>query len=94
MINSKKFERLVKALGEDTVQELNTLSPEDLKARIILAEMSVKSAQEELEANPKYQEIIEKIKAIREGFSFVKKRQKAITQYSLHLLEEKGLNNE
>lgn len=93
-MNNKKLEKLIKAIGPETATELESLSAEELKARIVVAEMAVKAAQDELEANPKYQELREGVKALSEGFKEVRKRQKGITQYSLQLLEEKGQSNE
>lgn len=88
MINDKKLEKIVKALGPDTVQELNALYQDKLPGVIVAAESSIKQATEELEANPKYQEIKESLKALSQGLREVKKRQNAIIQYALHRLEE------
>lgn len=90
MINAKKLEKLEKVLGEETVAALSQSQVDELERSIVKAEASVKEAQEELEANPKYQELKESLKALSEGLKDVKKRQRAIVQYALHLLEEKG----
>lgn len=88
MLSDKKLEKISKILGKDTIDSLNAQSVAELKNSIYVAEASIKDAVDELEANPKFQEIKESLKAISEGMKEVKKRQKAITQYSLHLLEE------
>lgn len=90
MLSEKKQEKLEKILGGDTLAELGLLSPEDLKAKIAQAEGIVKQAQDELEANEQYQALKQSAKDMSEGMREVKKRQKAIVQYSLHLLEEAG----
>lgn len=90
MLTDKKLERIEKILGKETVEEMKIRVFDELKNSIMYACEAVKQAEDELEANPKYQEIKESMKALREGLTEVKKRQNAIVQYSLHLLEEKG----
>jgi uncharacterized membrane protein YecN with MAPEG domain len=88
MLNSKKQEKIEKILGNDTLQELEGLNSVQLKERVAFAEGAIKQVQDELEANPNYQEMKENLKALSFSVKEVKKRQKAIVQYSLHLLEE------
>lgn len=90
MLSDKKLEKLEKTLGVETVSELVGLSPDDLAARILVAEKAMKQAQDELDANEEYQALVESKKDMEAGMKDVKKRQNAIVQYSLHLLEEKG----
>lgn len=90
MISDKKLEKLEKILGVDTVNDLKSAPKEDLDVSIIKSSQSIKEAIEELEANPEFQRLKESLKAISEGLREVKKRQNAIIQYSLHLLEETG----
>jgi hypothetical protein len=89
-MNDKKLDKIEKILGVDTIQELNALSPEDLKTAIVNANQAIKQAVEELEGNPVYQEIKENLKALSAGLKEVKKRQNSIIQYSLHLTGERG----
>lgn len=89
-MNDKQLERLEKTLGEETLAEMEAMSEEELKKAIVDANSSMKQVQEELDANPKYQEIKENLKAITQGKKDVNKRQRARIQYSLHLLESKG----
>lgn len=90
MLSDKKLSRIEKALGKETMADLESLSMEVLKDRLVAAESSIKQAIDELEANPKYQEIKDSLKALSEGLREVKKRQNAIIQYSLSLMEDKG----
>jgi uncharacterized small protein (DUF1192 family) len=90
MLSSKKHERIEKALGTEVLVDLEALSLEDLKSRIAQADGSIKSTQDELEANPKYEELKESLKALSEGLREVRKRQNAVVTYCLHLIEEKG----
>lgn len=92
MLSEKKLSRFQKILGE-TIQELDAQDTDALKQSIVRADQSIKQASDELEANPKFQELKESLKAVSEGLREVKKRQNAIVQYSLHLIEEKGKNN-
>lgn len=91
MLSEKKLARIEKALGKDTLAELEALAEGGLRSKVVEAEASVKVASDELEANDKYQSLKESLKAISSGLSDVKKRQRNIVQYSLHLLEEKGV---
>jgi beta-phosphoglucomutase-like phosphatase (HAD superfamily) len=88
MLPVNKLEKIEKVLGKETSDELMSFSPDQLKARIISAETAMKQAIEELEANPKYQELKESLKALSSGLRDVKKRQNAVIQYALHLLGE------
>lgn len=88
-MNAKKLEKVVKILGQDTVTNLETTSVEGLKAQIVASEQAMETVQNELEANPQYQELKESLKALCEGKKEVNKRQKAIISFCLHLLDEK-----
>ena len=90
MLTEKKHEKLNKLLGKETIQDLEGLDPSGLKARIAKAEGAIKAVQDELQANPEYVAMKEALSALSAGLKEVTKRQKGITQYSLHLLEEKG----
>lgn len=84
-----KLDTVIKNIGKETQAELDSLSAEDLKAKIVQAEQAMDEVAKELEANEKYQEIKELLKAMTQGKKEVNKRQKAIIQYALH-----RLNNE
>jgi hypothetical protein len=77
-------------LGKETAQELAALSSLDLKNRLTQARKSIRDAKDELEANPAYQDAKENVKALSSGYREVKKRQDAVTEYCLYLLEEQG----
>jgi DNA polymerase III delta prime subunit len=89
-MNPKKLEKIEKALGVETVRELEALNSEELKAKLVVAEQAIKGAIDELEANEEYQDLKESVKAMQAGMRDVKKRQNAIIQLSLHLMESKG----
>lgn len=86
-MTDKKLDKLHKTLGNDTVKELETLSVELLKEKIVQAESAVKQAEDELDNNSGYQELKESKKAMEQGMKDVRKRQKAITALALHLIE-------
>lgn len=90
MLSDKKLSRIEKALGKEMMGELEALPVEVLKDTLVNAEHAINEAVRELEANPKFQELKDSLKAISEGLREVKKRQTAIIQYSLSLLEDKG----
>ncbi len=87
-----KLARAIKKLGDEFIQELEAKSPGELETHIINAEKAMSQAQDELEANPKYQELKDSLAAVTEGKKEVDKRQKAIIAVSLHLLAQKGSN--
>ncbi len=90
MLTSKKQEKIEKILGLQFVHELDALASSELKEKVAQAEGAVKQAQDELEANDDYNAMKESLKDLSAGMKEVKKRQRAIVAYSLHLLEEKG----
>jgi hypothetical protein len=90
MLNDKKLKKISKELGVEFLKELEALSPEELREKVVQAESSVKQAYDELDANHEYQELKENKKAMEQGMKDVKKRQNAITLYALHLMEEMG----
>ena len=90
MLSSKKFEKIVKILGEERVNEIQAKSKEELKEQIVQSEQAIKQAEEELEAKPSYQQLKEDLKAISQGLKEVRKFQKAISQLCLNNLEEEA----
>lgn len=90
MLSDKKLARIEKLLGKDALTILESASPESLDVTIAHACASIKEAADQLEANPKYQELKESLKACSAGLREVKAFQNAKIQYALHLAEEKG----
>lgn len=90
MLSDKKLARIEKTLGKESMADLEAMAVDVLKDTLVNAEHSINDAVRELEANPKFQELKESIKALSEGLRDVKKRQTAIIQYALSLLEDKG----
>lgn len=84
------LDKIAKILDEETIAEMNALDGEALQKLIVDSEQAVRQAKEELEANEKYQELKESLKAVRSGFTEVKKRQNAKIQLALIRLEELG----
>lgn len=84
------LEKIAKVLDEETVAEMNAMDADSLKKLIIDSEQAVRLAKDELEANEKYQELKESVKAVRSGFTEVKKRQNCKIQLALIRLEELG----
>lgn len=87
MLTDKKLARIEKTLGREVMEELNC---DNAEAVIAASAGAIKEAEDQLEANPKYQELKASLKACSEGVREVKKFQNAKIQYALHLLEEKG----
>ena len=81
-----KFEKILKILGQDTVNEMSALSQIELRTIIVEANQAMQIVKDELEENEKYQELKESIKAISSGKKEVDKRQKARIDYALRLM--------
>lgn len=90
MLTDKKLNRILKILDPDTIKNIDASDGQALRYGVSLANGAIKQTTDELEANPKYQDLKENLKALSEGLKEVKKRQNAIIQYSLHILEEKA----
>lgn len=85
-----QLEKIEKILGIETVKELEALDTLKVEDRIVAANQAMQLVEDELEANPKYQEIKENLKALQSGKREVNKRQKAVIKYCLHLIEDRG----
>lgn len=90
MLTDKRRDKLENVLGKETIKELEAMSVAQLETRVSQAESSILQAKTEMEANPKYEELRDSLSALKSGFNDVKKRQRAITEYALHLREDKG----
>jgi DNA-binding transcriptional regulator GbsR (MarR family) len=90
MLSDKKLKRISKVLGKEELEDFNSAEFSKLEDSILQAVSSIKEAEDELEANPKYQELKENLKALSAGLKEVKKRQNAIISFCSHLMEEKG----
>lgn len=82
--------KLEKVLGQDLMSEMSGESTESLKARIVNANQAMETVKQELEANVKYQELKEQVKAATAGLRDVNKFQKAVIKHALSLLESRG----
>lgn len=83
-------EKLVKALGRDTVDEMDTLREEDLMRVIVEATGAMRTAKDELDANKEYQKAKADCSLLSSGKREVDKRQKARIAYSQNRLAELG----
>lgn len=89
-MTDKKLAKIEKELGKEFMAELEAQDVSGLHARIVNAESAMKVASDELEANENYQRLKEDLKLLSQGLREVNKRQKAIIEYVLSLLEGKG----
>jgi vancomycin permeability regulator SanA len=85
-MNLKKLTRIEKILGQETIQEIVAKPHEEVRAMIIAAETAIQEAEDELHANPNYQELKENLKALTAGLREVKQRQRAIIDFSVYTL--------
>ena len=90
MLSDKKISKIEKVLGTEKIQVLNASHSDELEGFIVKSNSSIKQAEEELEANPKFQELKESLKVLSSGLREVKQFQNSVIQFALHLLEERG----
>ena len=84
------LEKLQKRLGKDTVKDMETKDPQDLKSLITEANNQMSNARTELKANPKYTQAKSVTSVLESGLKAVNKRQNDKIAYALHLLDSKG----
>lgn len=89
MITDKKLNKIEKILAPDQIAEFSAMSADLLTSRITASELAIKKAVDELESNPKYQDLKESLKDVSAGLRDVKKHQRAIIDYCTHLIEDK-----
>lgn len=90
MMSDKKLAKIEKILGQDLIDSLIAMPPEELQSTIAGSAGAIKEASEALEANTQYQQLKESLKALSQGMREVKTFQNAKIQFALHLLEEAG----
>lgn len=83
---SKKLDKAFDTLGSDTVKEMEAMSQDDLKKRIVGANEAMRDAADQLEANPDYNRLREDLKALSQGKRDLDRRQKAIILVALSLI--------
>lgn len=81
-----KLSKAVKNLDTETVSDLQSLSQEDLKKRIVEANQAMQEVSEELDNNQEYQNLVESKKAMEAGKKEVFKRQNSIITVAVSLL--------
>jgi hypothetical protein len=89
MLSDKKLTKMEKILGKDKMSSLENGQIDELQVTISKAAGAIKEAKDQLEANPKYQELKESLKAISAAMREVKQFQGAVIEYSLSLIEDK-----
>lgn len=85
-----KLEKALKNLDPETVKEIESLDVDGLKQRVVQGSQAMDQAENELEANPDYQELKESLKAVTAGLKELKKRQNSVICLALHVLQSKG----
>lgn len=89
-MNHKNWQKILSALGGDTVKEMEAMGEDELKQTILSANSAMEGMTNEIEKNKKYQDIKEQKTALESGKKEVDRRQKAKIKFALYLLEEKG----
>ncbi len=82
--------KAINKLGKDTVEEMEALGADGLKKVIVDAATAMRTAKEELEALPAYQDAKYNLSVLSQGKRDVDARQKLKTQFALEILEGCG----
>lgn len=82
--------KLKGTLGNDTIEEMDSMDDNELKTVIVQAETAMQEAKEELEGNENYQRAKADCSLLSSGKKEVDKRQKGKIQYALSRLTEIG----
>lgn len=88
--HEKLLEKANKILGVEQTNEVRALGEEQLRNIIVASTREISEAKAELEANPKYQEILENKKALSSAYSEVKKLLSVKIQLAVNSLQERG----
>lgn len=86
----KLLDKAAKVLGAEQTNEIRALGEEQLRNIIVASTREISEAKAELEANPKYQELIENKKALSSGYSDLRKLLTVKIQLAVNTLNEKG----
>lgn len=89
-MKESKYEKIVKILGVEVVKEIEAQSVEQLKQTVVTAEQAMDKVQQELEENPEYEALKEKLADVTAAKKEVNKYQKA--KIALALDHLKGHN--
>jgi uncharacterized small protein (DUF1192 family) len=87
---TQKMAKKIGTDGEDVLRELEAMDVVGLNKRIAQANQAIAETKAELDANEKYTEVKNQVKAMSSGFREVKGRQNAIIAVSVKLRQEKG----
>jgi len=88
-----KISKIVTQLGQEIISELDAMDELNIKTRITQAHQAIRDTKVELEKNTHYRHAKQVISDLSRGYRDVKKRQDAISEYCLFLLDEKGVGS-
>ena len=89
-MNDKTLNKITKILGEQAVNELRTLSAQELESLIVSATQDIESAKEELQLNEQYIKLKEDKTYMESGLKELRKFNNAKIQLAVALLNERG----
>ena len=90
ILNTYADEKILKELGAEVREELDALTPEELRKTVVNSLESMSDAAEQLGQNPKYQEVKRDLDYVTQGKKAVDKYQKAKITYARKRLREMG----
>lgn len=90
ILETRADEKVLKVLGKDVAEELDTLNDSELKSVIVNSLESMTEASEKLAANPKYQDLKRTLDDVTAGKKDVDKYQGAKIKYARKRLREMG----
>lgn len=85
-----KLEKIVKKLGQELIDEMDSMPVDQLEKVIVNGENAIAEATEQRDANEKYKAARTAVKDLSAGLKEVKGFQSAKIQYALMRLKEMG----
>lgn len=87
----KHYKPTIRALGKDTIVELEAMAPQELRDVVVQANDAMDHAKHELEENASYRAACADKATFETPKKEIEKRQKARIKLALYLLQGKGL---
>lgn len=90
ILETRASEAILKAIGKDVKEEMDTLSADQLKNVVVGSLESMSEAAEQLAGNPQYQDLSRRLTDVTQGLKEVNKYQKGKIAYARQRLREMG----
>jgi hypothetical protein len=90
LLEKKMFQLRKKLKDDDFIQELEAMSHDELRERIVQCELNIHDVERAVESDEELKKLSLKRKELSAPYAEAKKRQQFIERYCTCLLEQKG----